>query len=174
MNRHDWKIVGKKEIFVPYNSYKAHSDKVKVKDLIQPHHLNPDLLRYELHRVWVVEATLKKGSRNINARRTFYVDEDSWSILIIDHYDGQGNIWRYAEAPSINYYEVPVFWATLETAHDLKNGRYITGLLDNEETPVDFRSEEHTSELQSLMRISYAVFCLKKKKNNRHKLIHNT
>src|SRR3546814_10888571 len=31
------------------------------------------------------------------------------------------------------------------------------------------RSEEHTSELQSLMRISYAVFCLKKKKNNRHK-----
>src|SRR3546814_9053028 len=36
-------------------------------------------------------------------------------------------------------------------------------------TPVDSRSEEHTSELQSLMRISYAVFCLKKKKktNNR-------
>src|SRR3546814_2899686 len=32
-----------------------------------------------------------------------------------------------------------------------------------------FRSEEHTSELQSLMRISYAVFCLKKKKNNRNK-----
>src|SRR3546814_9273821 len=31
------------------------------------------------------------------------------------------------------------------------------------------RSEEHTSELQSLMRISYAVFCLKKKKNNQHK-----
>src|SRR3546814_1224254 len=31
------------------------------------------------------------------------------------------------------------------------------------------RSEEHTSELQSLMRISYAVFCLKKKKNNRRK-----
>src|SRR3546814_6467568 len=32
------------------------------------------------------------------------------------------------------------------------------------------RSEEHTSELQSLMRISYAVFCLKKKKNNINKL----
>src|SRR3546814_6225972 len=37
---------------------------------------------------------------------------------------------------------------------------------------LPFRSEEHTSELQSLMRISYAVFCLKKKKNN--KLLHNT
>src|SRR3546814_9075227 len=33
------------------------------------------------------------------------------------------------------------------------------------------RSEEHTSELQSLMRISYAVFCLKKKKNNNYRLI---
>src|SRR3546814_1972343 len=35
------------------------------------------------------------------------------------------------------------------------------------------RSEEHTSELQSLMRISYAVFCLKKKKNTIKQAIHN-
>src|SRR3546814_9723627 len=34
------------------------------------------------------------------------------------------------------------------------------------------RSEEHTSELQSLMRISYAVFCLKKKTNNTHIYVH--
>src|SRR3546814_2073761 len=34
--------------------------------------------------------------------------------------------------------------------------------------PAALRSEEHTSELQSLMRISYAVFCLKKKKHNPH------
>src|SRR3546814_10273752 len=40
------------------------------------------------------------------------------------------------------------------------------------ETALPGRSEEHTSELQSLMRISYAVFCLKKKKN-RHKNKHN-
>src|SRR3546814_7420759 len=38
---------------------------------------------------------------------------------------------------------------------------------------ANFRSEEHTSELQSLMRISYAVFCLKKKKNKK-KYHHNT
>src|SRR3546814_4955668 len=36
------------------------------------------------------------------------------------------------------------------------------------------RSEEHTSELQSLMRISYAVFCLKKKHNQEHNNYHNT
>jgi hypothetical protein len=138
MDRFNWTLVGKKEMYVPYNSYAAHSDKAKVKDLIRPGHLNPDLMRYELHRVWVVEAKLKEGSRHINSRRTFYIDEDSWQILLMDHYDGQGNLWRYSDAPSVNYYEVPTFWSTLETHHDLKSGRYITMLLDNEDKPRDF------------------------------------
>ena len=138
MDRFDWKLIGKREMYVPYNSYKAHSDKTKIQDLVRPGHLNPDLLRYELHRVWVVDATLKPGKRHINARRTFYLDEDSWQILVIDHYDAQKALWRYSEAPSINYYEVPTFWATIETHHDLKSGRYIAGLLDNEEKPYDF------------------------------------
>ena len=138
MDRFEWSLAGKKEMYVPYNSYVAHSNQTKVKDLIRPGHLNPDKLRYELHRVWVVEAKLKKGSRHINSRRTFYVDEDSWQILLMDHYDGQGNLWRYSDAPSVNYYEVPTFWSTLETHHDLKSGRYITMLLDNEDKVRDF------------------------------------
>lgn len=138
MDRFDWNLVGKKEIYVPYNSYKAHSDQVKVADLIRPGHLNPDHLRYELHRVWVVDATLKAGARHINARRTFYVDEDSWRILIIDHYDGQGQMWRYSEAHTVNHYEMPAIFPTIEVHHDLKSGRYIAGLLDNEETAPDF------------------------------------
>jgi hypothetical protein len=138
MDRFTWTLVGKKEMYVPYNSYKAHSGSTKIKDLVRPGHLNPDYLRYELHRVWVVDAKLKPGSRHINSRRTFYVDEDSWQILVIDHYDSAGKIWRYSEAPSVNYYQVPLFWATIETHHDLKSGRYISGLLDNEEKPYDF------------------------------------
>src|SRR3546814_1419994 len=39
---------------------------------------------------------------------------------------------------------------------------------DRRDADIAVRSEEHTSELQSLMRISYAVFCLKKKTNNKH------
>jgi len=66
------------------------------------------------------------------------VDEDSWQIMAIDHYDGQGTLWRYSDAPSVNYYEVPTFWSTLETHHDLKSGRYITMLLDNEDKVRDF------------------------------------
>jgi hypothetical protein len=138
LDRFDWELVGKKEIYVPYNSYKAHG--APLSELIRPGHLNPDLLRYELHRVWVVDARLKAGARHINSRRTLYVDEDSWQILIIDHYDSDGNLWRYSEAPSITYYEMPLFWSTLETHHDLKNGRYLATGLDNAEgRTIDYR-----------------------------------
>jgi len=146
LDRFDWKLVGKKEMYVPYNSYKAHSDKSKVSDMIQPGHLNPDYLRYELHRVWVVDATLKPGKRHINSRRTFYVDEDSWQILVIDHYNGQGALWRYSEAPSINYYEVPVFWTTMENHHDLLSGRYLATGVDNQDHVADF---SHQASLES-------------------------
>ncbi len=138
MDRFDWKLVGKKDMYVPYNSYAAKAGGTKVADLIRPGHINPDKLRYELHRVWVVEAKLKPGKRHINSRRTFYLDEDSWQILQIDHYDGQGGLWRYSEAAPINYYEVPTLWTTLETHHDVKSGRYISQLLDNEDKPRDF------------------------------------
>ena len=56
--------------------------------------VNADLMRYELHRVWVVEATLKEKSNHIYGKRVFYLDEDSWSLLGEDCYDTRGNIWR--------------------------------------------------------------------------------
>jgi len=138
LDRYTWKLLGKKEMYVPYNSYTAHSDKTKVDSLIKAHFINPDLLRYELHRVYIVEANLKPGMRHINPKRTFYLDEDSWQILEIDHYDNQGKMWRYSEAPSVNYYEVPVFWSTLEIHNDLKAGRYLVQGLDNQDPEYNF------------------------------------
>ncbi|NOY72971.1 MAG: DUF1329 domain-containing protein, partial [Gammaproteobacteria bacterium] len=73
--RYDWELVGKKEVYVPYNSYDLHSKSLKYKDILTPLHINPEYLRYELHRVWVVEAKLKPGMRHIYKRRTFYIDE---------------------------------------------------------------------------------------------------
>lgn len=137
-DRFDWKLVGKKELYVPYNSYKLHAKGLDPKQILKPGFVNPDLQRYELHRVWVVEATLKPGKRHINSRRTFFVDEDGWQILVIDHYDGQGRLWRLSEAPSINYYEVPTFWSTLEIHYDLQSGRYLVSGLDNQEQVNDF------------------------------------
>jgi len=137
-NRYDWKLIGKKELYIPYNSYTLHSDKVKVDDIIKPLHINQDLARYELHRCWVVEATLKEGTRHIYAKRTFYVDEDSWQIMAADNYDGRGELWRISEAHSINYYDVPTFWATLEVHMDLFAGRYLAMGMDNELPMYDF------------------------------------
>ena len=141
--RYDWKLVGKQEIIVPYNAYQLHSNKLKNNDILKPLHINQQHARYELHRVWVVDATLKPGQRHLYKRRTFYVDEDSWQILVVDCYDARDQLWRVQEGHSINYYEIPTFWTTLETTYDLQSGRYLALGLDNEEPmTVNFNSKK--------------------------------
>jgi len=140
-DRYDWELVGKKEMLVPYNSYRLHSDDLEYKDILTPLHINQDLARYELHRVWVVEATLKEGASHLYSRRTFYVDEDSWQILAVDQYDSRGQLWRVSEAHCINYYDALTFWSTLEVHTDLQAGRYLAIGLDNEEKMYDFTIE---------------------------------
>ncbi len=140
--RYEWKLVGKREIVVPYNAYPLHSNKLKNDDIIKPLHINQQHARYELHRVWVVDAVLKPGQRHIYKRRTFYVDEDSWQILVVDCYDNRDQLWRVQEGHSISYYEVPTFWTTLELTYDLQSGRYLALGLDNEEPmTVNFQAK---------------------------------
>jgi hypothetical protein len=136
VDRYDWKLVGKKEIYVPYNSYRLHANDLTYKDILTPLHINQEYARYELHRVWVVDATLKEGSRHIYKRRTFYVDEDSWQAAIVDQYDNRDQLWRVSEGHAINYYEIPNFWYTLEVHTDLQAGRYLAFGLDNEEPRI--------------------------------------
>jgi len=138
LDRYNWNLVGKQEMYVPYNSYKAHSDSVEVDTLVQAGHLNPEYMRYELHRVWVIEATLKDGTRHINPRRRFYVDEDSYQILYVEHFDARDQLWRFSEAHSINYYDVPTFWSTIEVHYDLQSGRYLANGLDNQDPMYNF------------------------------------
>ena len=131
-DRYDWKLVGKKELYVPYNAYRLLDKNLSYKDIVLKGHLNPEFLRYELHRVWVVEATLKDGMRHIYARRTFFIDEDTWQITIADLYDGRGELWRVREAHNLSHYQVKVPWYALETSHDLISGRHLPLGLDNE------------------------------------------
>ncbi|WP_339524775.1 DUF1329 domain-containing protein [Pseudomonas sp. EA_35y_Pfl2_R111] len=138
-DRYDWKLVGKKEIYIPYNSYKVTSPEVKYKDLLQVGHLNPAFTRNELHRVWVVEGTLKSGSRHIYSKRTLFLDEDSWQAAVVDQYDGRGELWRVSIAQLKNYYDLPTTWSALDTFHDLQARRYHVQNLDNEEpSTIDF------------------------------------
>jgi hypothetical protein len=131
--RYDWTLVGKKEMLVPYNAYKLDSNQLKYTDILKKNHINPDLARYELHRVWVVDSKLKPGKSHLYSRRTLYVDEDSWQILAVDCYDRSGQLYRVQEGHVINFYEVPALWTVLETVYDLSNGRYLALGLDNEE-----------------------------------------
>ena len=146
IDRYDWKLVGKREVYVPYNSYKLHSDSLKVADIVTPMHINQEHSRYELHRVWVVEATLKEGKRHIYAKRRFYVDEDSWGVLVVDQYDNRGRLWRVSEGHGINYYDILSFWTTLEVHMDLLSGRYLAHGLDNENDMYDFSYESKSGD----------------------------
>lgn len=138
-DRYEWKLEGKKEIYIPYNSYNLDSPTHKYADIVKAGHINQDLTRYELHRVWHVVATLKPGERHIYAKRDFYIDEDTWQAAEIDHYDGRGTLWRVAEAHALYYYDKQVPWYSVETLYDLLSGRYLAlGMKNEEKKAYDF------------------------------------
>ncbi|NLJ11522.1 DUF1329 domain-containing protein [Denitrificimonas caeni] len=146
-DRYDWQLHGKKEIYIPYNSFGLDSPELKYSDIIQAGHINQDLSRYELHRVWHVTATLKDGERHIYAKRDFYIDEDTWQAAEIDHYDGRGNLWRVAEAHAVYYYNKLVPWYTIETLYDLQSGRYLAlGMKNEEKQAYEFGFEATTGD----------------------------
>lgn len=136
--RYNWELVGKKEIYVPYNNYRIQDPSLKNSDILKPLHINQDHVRYELHRVWIVDATVKEGSRHIYKRRTFYIDEDSWQVLAVDQYDNRDELWRVSEGLAMNYYNVPNLWTSLEVHTDLQAGRYLAFGLVNETSPYNF------------------------------------
>lgn len=137
-NRYNWTLKGKQELLIPYNDYRLHSNKVKYEDILHAGHINPDLVRYEKHRVWVVEANLKESTRHIYKKRVFYIDEDSWQVAVTDIYDNRDELYRVGVAHVINYYDVPTLWSTLDVFHDLQSRRYIAMGLDNEAKMYDF------------------------------------
>jgi hypothetical protein len=128
IDRYDWKLVGKKEMYIPYSSYRLtyHKDAA---DITKPNHINPDLVRWELHRVWVVDATLKPGKRHIYAKRRFYLDEDSWLAVASDQYDAQGKLYRSSFAYQSYSYDVQAPFGDTFAIYDFASGAYnITGL----------------------------------------------
>ena len=125
MDRFEWKLVGKKELLVPYNSFAMYDVKAKVSDVVQPTQINPEKRRYELHRVWVVEAKVKGGVRHLAPKRTFYLDEDSWSISVAEDYDEQGKLWKLRESFAIPVFELGSCDNTQMVQYDMQSGRYL-------------------------------------------------
>ncbi len=152
-DRYDWKLVGKKEVYIPYNSYKMMDRSAKYSEMIEPGHMNQDYARYELHRVWHVQGTLKEGARHIYAKRDLFVDEDSWQIALADHYDNRGELWRVSEGHAMQFVNANTTWYVANTSYDLMAGRYVAELSNEERDAIVFgetmkRKEFTTSALR--------------------------
>lgn len=129
-SRFDWKLVGKKEMYIPYNSYQL--SLAPFDDLFTPKHLNPKYMRWELHRVWIVEGTLRSDKRHNYGRRIMHLDEDSWINVMMDNYDTKGGLWRTAVCGPKNFYDVPATILMDSTYYDLQTDQYA---VDQHEPP---------------------------------------
>ncbi|WP_339459131.1 DUF1329 domain-containing protein [Pseudomonas sp. EA_105y_Pfl2_R69] len=138
-DRYDWKLLGKREMYIPYNNYRLASSRLKYSDILKAGHTNQELARYELHRVWVVEATLKAGERNIYAKRRFFIAEDSWQIAASEFYDGRGQLWRVGQSMLLQNYAAETPASAFDALYDLLSGRYVaSGLRNEEKRPAEF------------------------------------
>ncbi|HEX4896146.1 MAG TPA: DUF1329 domain-containing protein, partial [Solimonas sp.] len=121
-DRYVWKLTGKRELYVPYNAYRLGQRKGEALPL-RGTQLDPALTRYELHRVWVIEATERGGTKHSFGKRTFYVDEDSWTVVLVENEDRQGRPWRLQEGHLVPLYDVQAVLAMPVMIYDLKDGR---------------------------------------------------
>ncbi|MDL2198090.1 DUF1329 domain-containing protein [Halopseudomonas aestusnigri] len=131
--RYNWKIVGKQEMYVPANAYRIHANDVTYDELLPPNHANPEFMRYELRRVWVLEANLKDNYRHLYPTRHMYVDEDSWLMVMADNYDARGGLWRTSMINYFYAYEANTWQAGVGLYHDLQAKSYLAFNLVNEQ-----------------------------------------
>lgn len=136
--RYDWKLVGKREMIIPYNNFKLTDKSLKYADIVGKQNVNQELIRYELHRVYVLEATLKPGARHIYSKRVALVDEDSFQVAHVDNYDGRGELWRSHEVFASYFYDCQCTWIAGDAQYDFQAGRYFLGMLANEQQPFVF------------------------------------
>ncbi|ABV87487.1 DUF1329 domain-containing protein [Shewanella pealeana] len=123
--RYNWTLGERKEIFIPVNTYKVNKGDVKYDSLLQVNHANPEYMRYELRRVWVLEGKLKEDYRHKYGRRTMYLDEDNWHAIVADYYDTRDELVQHA---FVNYYyafDTQAFEPGSSFYHDLTSGGYV-------------------------------------------------
>lgn len=133
-DRYVWKLVGKRELYIPYNSYRLGDGSIKYAQLLKPSHFDQSHTRYELHRVWMVEATLRPGNSHRFGKRLFYVDEDSWNVVLVVNYDHDGSPWRFQEGHLLPSYDVQTANCAPVVTYDLKEGRYFANRLYAEDS----------------------------------------
>ena len=136
---YDFEMLDRQEKIVAYNTFRLASHDIQYKDVLHKKHLNPDVIRYELHRIWGIEGKLKPGKHHILAsRRRMYFDEDSWAGVAAEMYGGDDKLTRIQEAHIFNYYDQPLCNIASDVIYDVAGGRYHVVGLRNEQKPVRF------------------------------------
>lgn len=145
MNVYNWKILGKKEIYIPYNSNKLWVP-TKVSDVMGPHNLNPDWVRWELHRVWVVEGTLAPGKSHVMHKSVYYLDEDTFMMVLGDRWDANGRLTKVVWNVPMVFPEIPAVTTSTFLAHDLLKDLYV-GIDVPNEFDVQYKMQRFPDEL---------------------------
>jgi hypothetical protein len=122
--KYDWKLVGKQEMLIPYNNNKLFTANGRAMHM--PKWYDPEYIRWELHRCWVVEAVLHPGERNVSARRKMYIDEDDWTIHVADTWDSAGNIYHLTYLMNAVFPNLPGAIYANAVLYDLQTGQYCT------------------------------------------------
>ena len=147
-DRYEFELLGKREIYVPYHTYDFNDPtKGDLDDRLTRFHPNPDYVRYELHRVWIVEASLAPGKRHAYKKRRWYIDEDSWHPMISENFDGRGNLWRVGMFFTDYHYDVGCYEKQTQVFMDIPSGAYVTTFVtlerDEWDYTVPFMGREH-------------------------------
>ncbi|MDX1669240.1 MAG: DUF1329 domain-containing protein, partial [Limnobacter sp.] len=151
--RYSWKLLGKKEMIIPYNNYRMTDSSLKYTDMLDGAFIKSNLTRFEKHRVWVVEGTLKPGMEHIYSKRVMYVDEDSWYIALMDQYDTRGELWRVKALYLMQAYNAPGMYTAGEMQHDMNARKTIFSGFQNEEPKTEFNVKVRSSDFsQSALR----------------------
>jgi hypothetical protein len=121
-DRFDWKLVGKREVYIPYNTYKLNFGMTS-EQVATPNHPNPEAVRWELHRVWVIEGTPKKGVRHLYSKKVMYVDEDLNGTQM-ETYDQAGKLFRAGLTMSMQLYDIGVPYSLGSAFFDFSTGAW--------------------------------------------------
>jgi len=137
-DRYVWKLLGKRELYIPYNAYRLNDGSQKYAQQLTWPTFNADHARYELHRVWAIEVTERGGKRHQFGKRVFYLDEDSWNVVLVENQDRVGALWRFQEGHLVTSYEVLSTNAYPIVTYDLKDDRYFVHRLLSEDPPLKY------------------------------------
>jgi hypothetical protein len=131
-DRYEFTLIGKAEMYIPYNNNRFYQQKIAA--MAGPRHLDDKALRYELHRVWVVDGVLAAGKHHLAPHRRLYIDEDSWFAVYCDIWDQDGRLWKFSHGTMLTVPSLPAVVLGSQVTYDLQSGGYFIGFTFNEET----------------------------------------